>query len=327
MGIRGLNKLIERKSPRSIAKLPWLTFKGHNIAIDFDVLLRKHFSIQYEILLGELNPFLESPSDEDVIKNVSRSIIAHLESFYVRNKITPIIVLSGETPQEKKDHAHVTRAKERQSKEKRYKEHLRQYTLKNPKDYDNINPKIFMQHTKLKAAAANLPRNLLKDVVEILQEKGFSILRATFEAEELCAALCLEAKVQAVYSTDTENIVRRCPALITNIAKDQDDELVATITRYSDDLLEDLDITYKRFVEVCILAGCDYNFPTRGISAITAHKLIVKHGNLRQVRLNELKYDYSNINSRKCKEIFNLNHKRSSAECCANPDILVMILD
>ena len=41
-----------------------------------------------------------------------------------------------------------------------------------------------------------------------------------------------------------------------------------------DKILAGLDLTYDQFVDVCILAGCDYCETIRGIAATTAYKQV-----------------------------------------------------
>jgi hypothetical protein len=50
--------------------------------------------------------------------------------------------------------------------------------------------------------------------------------------------------------------------------------------------LEGLELTRDQFIDVCILCGCDYVPTIRGIGAVTALKLIKKHGCIEEVRLH-----------------------------------------
>ena len=47
--------------------------------------------------------------------------------------------------------------------------------------------------------------------------------------------------------------------------------------------LEDLDMTMDQFIELCILLGCDYLEPIKGIGPKTALKLLREHGSLAKV--------------------------------------------
>ena len=50
-----------------------------------------------------------------------------------------------------------------------------------------------------------------------------------------------------------------------------------------DKILSGLELTEEQFVDVCILAGCDYAEPIKGIAATTALKEVKKHGSLKGV--------------------------------------------
>ena len=48
-------------------------------------------------------------------------------------------------------------------------------------------------------------------------------------------------------------------------------------------LLEQLDVTMRRFVDFCILCGCDYTGHISGVGPKTAFKLLSQHGTVEGV--------------------------------------------
>ncbi|NIO45179.1 MAG: hypothetical protein GTN36_06555, partial [Candidatus Aenigmarchaeota archaeon] len=48
-------------------------------------------------------------------------------------------------------------------------------------------------------------------IIDILKNLGFPVLKATEEGEKLCSMLCIEGKVDAVYSRDTDVVAMGCP--------------------------------------------------------------------------------------------------------------------
>ena len=48
-------------------------------------------------------------------------------------------------------------------------------------------------------------------------------------------------------------------------------------------LLEQLDVTMRRFVDFCILCGCDYTGHISGVGPKTAFKLLSLHGSVEGV--------------------------------------------
>jgi flap endonuclease-1 len=47
--------------------------------------------------------------------------------------------------------------------------------------------------------------------------------------------------------------------------------------------LEGLDMTMPQFIELCILLGCDYLEPIRGVGPKSALKLMKDHGSLKEI--------------------------------------------
>ncbi|KAA1135750.1 Elongation of fatty acids protein 2 [Puccinia graminis f. sp. tritici] len=48
-------------------------------------------------------------------------------------------------------------------------------------------------------------------------------------------------------------------------------------------VLSGLELTMEQFIEFCVLCGCDYVDPLKGVAAKTAHKLMMEHGSLEKV--------------------------------------------
>lgn len=109
------------------------------------------------------------------------------------------------------------------------------------------------------------------------------VLRAVGESDGLCASLFMEGRVSAIYSTDTDMIVRGCTRLITSIAGAEGEgteSRFATVVRVDNAILEELGLTRTTFTETAIMAGCDYNDGIKGISFTTAHRHILSYGTI-----------------------------------------------
>jgi 5'-3' exonuclease len=164
---------------------------------------------------------------------------------------------------------------------------------------------------------------------DALDANGITHLQAIAEAEELCSALCLEGRVHAVYSTDTDNIVRRCPILITDISyRDNGNdimEMTASVTQYTNELPEALGLDYTGFVDLCILLGCDYNDGIPRWGLVKCFNEMSIHKNIESLIIAFPSIDFSKLNYDRCRQIFNLYHERSSKECCENQDAIDFI--
>uniref|UniRef100_A0A671RZA3 Probable flap endonuclease 1 homolog n=1 Tax=Sinocyclocheilus anshuiensis TaxID=1608454 RepID=A0A671RZA3_9TELE len=94
------------------------------------------------------------------------------------------------------------------------------------------------------------------------------------EAEALCAHLVKSGTVNAVASEDMDTLAFGGTVLLRQLNAKRDSE----VTEYSlPKLLEALQLTYKEFVDLCILLGCDYCDKIGGLGPSRALKLIKQH--------------------------------------------------
>lgn len=227
-------------------------------------------------------------------------------------------MIEGETPALKKEYALPKRAKGKSSAAIRLKS-LMKRLKKAGTTSENINPADFDKLVSLKRQTRKLSKSGHDAIIKALQDKGYPILQASGEAEELCSKLCLDQHVKAVYSTDTDNIVRRCPLLITSIEwSAKHNQVVAHTVSYDVAIHERLGLDYAQFVDYCIMMGCDYNERISGMYEWNIVQLLFSHGTLEAIeKTGEL--DLSSLNYKECRLLFK---ERSLEECCVNWDEL-----
>ena len=96
---------------------------------------------------------------------------------------------------------------------------------------------------------------------------GISYLHIDGEAEAIGSELCRIGYVDYVMTEDMDTLPFGCPKLIRNCLDrtQKRKDLISII--HLDKILLDLDMDYDKFVELCILCGCDYcqNIPRVGI--------------------------------------------------------------
>jgi 5'-3' exonuclease len=104
-----------------------------------------------------------------------------------------------------------------------------------------------------------------KEIIKgILSAVGIPVMIAEGEGEQLCAMLCIEGKVDAVYSRDTDLTAFGCPLTINEPSgyvynektHQVEESLKCTVFK---PVLSALDMEYKTFLDLCIMAGCDFN--------------------------------------------------------------------
>lgn len=135
----------------------------------------------------------------------------------------------------------------------------------------------------------------------LLKLMGIPYIVAPTEAEAQCALLAKAEKVYAAASEDMDTLTFDAPVLIRHLTfSEQRKEPIQEI--HLGKVLEGLDMERKQvsrhryhfmvpsliqllwqFIDLCILLGCDYLDPIKGIGPSTALKLIRDYGNLESV--------------------------------------------
>ena len=83
--------------------------------------------------------------------------------------------------------------------------------------------------------------------------------------------------VDYVLTEDMDTMVYGCPKLIRNcVEKDLKRKDIISIFTF-EEVIRGLDLTYDKFIDFCILCGCDYCPTVPKIGNITALKLIRKY--------------------------------------------------
>jgi 5'-3' exonuclease len=180
--------------------------------------------------------------------------------------IQQIYILDGDKEQniDKRD-THEKRAKQRE-KVKHEIDQMRQYFTQAIRANDILSitsDKIARMKTLLYQQVV-LDRASIDAFVEIITSLGIPYARASGDGERLCSILCVEGKVDAVFSSDTDCYAHGCHTLISDFADPVYDESrksyepqVSVVKLI--DILANLKLSYTQFVDLCIMAGCDYN--------------------------------------------------------------------
>ena len=102
---------------------------------------------------------------------------------------------------------------------------------------------------------------------------GIPYANAELEAEKTCAQLCCEGKVDAVLSEDTDVLAYGAPVFLSKINTSTD----TCVRVVHSELLEELQLSYDQFLDLCIMCGTDYNRNIDKIGVIKAYEIIRDH--------------------------------------------------
>jgi flap endonuclease-1 len=129
---------------------------------------------------------------------------------------------------------------------------------------------------KEKNSTCNINFNLVDDVKKMFTLMGVFQIQAKSEAEASAAILAKNGKVSAVVSEDLDSLVFGAPIVLRKFAqgsttKDKNQAVEINLLV----VLQQLNITFAQFIDLCILCGTDYTKSTlRNIGPIKALELI-----------------------------------------------------
>lgn len=122
-----------------------------------------------------------------------------------------------------------------------------------------------------------ISQDLLVPLFEKLRQKNIEFIVAPYEADAELAYLAYNRFVDMVITEDSDLLVYQCPLSVFKLDKDGNCNVIRRERLLR--LLSSCSLNQKQFVEVCVLAGCDYlpSVPRMGIR--TAVKRMNLFGN------------------------------------------------
>lgn len=228
MGIQYLNKYIKKMTTHhAISKLMLNDLSNKIIAIDTSIYLYKFISN---------NTLLES--------------IYVMIILFKQHRITPIFVFDGIPPIEKQS-----------------------IIIKRQTDKLNAQIKCEELEQKLNGSITSGEQTELLDAISALKKKfiklrkkdvervrnlmdafGVCNVEAEGEADELCAKLVITKKAYACLSEDMDLFLYGCPRVLRYLSLANS----TCVIYYLDKIIEDLNISFKEFKEICVLSGSEY---------------------------------------------------------------------
>lgn len=267
MGIKSLKTLIGQVVTETTLE----TFRGKRVVIDVSLYM-------YRFAYWNSNPLEGFKNQIQALKAVD---------------IDPVYVFDGEPPMVKEPVLQERR--ERQEKMEQKKQELETQLngiideLKQ-QDKDSIHrEKKQAKAMQLRLALSNHTKNMINVTPEhfdelrrLLTEMQIEWHNAVNEADSLAAKLCCNGTVSAVMTEDMDALAFGCAQVITGFSNDKNEIKLFRL----EDVLKAVECDYSRFVDLCIMCGCDYVARLYRIGPKTALKLLKKHGTIENVVSN-----------------------------------------
>ncbi|CAA7265483.1 unnamed protein product [Cyclocybe aegerita] len=260
MGIKGLTALLSQHAPNAIKEHDIKTLFGRKVAIDASMSI-------YQFLIAVRQ------RDGEMLTNDAGETTSHLMGFFYRtiriveNGIKPAYVFDGKPPEMKKG-VLSKRFEKREEAKAEGEEAKETGTAEDMDRFSRRTVKVTREHNE--------------ECRRLLKLMGIPVVIAPSEAEAQCAELARGGKVYAAGSEDMDTLTFKAPILFRHLTfSEAKKQPISEINLQV--ALDGLDMNMSQFVELCILLGCDYLEPIKGVGPKSALKLIKEHGSLKAV--------------------------------------------
>ena len=259
MGIKSLTQTVKKFSPASITHENLYKLSGKKVAVDASLII-------YQQLLSSPKSFFYNKQGK--ITNHITGLFYKIMNFITLD-IELLFVFDGKPPDNKQACIQGRKDKSMEAKEK-----INETTSKEDK-------------YKLERASLRVTREMINDVKTLLNLMGISYIHPEVgEGEAYASELCRMGVVDYVLTEDMDSLVYGCPKLIRNcVDKTMKRKGVISIFDY-DSIIQDIGLNHDKFIEFCILCGCDYCSQVPKIGNITALKLFQKYGSIEEIIKN-----------------------------------------
>lgn len=268
MGIKGFSLLLKHVKFQPL-RYSLSYFQGSRIAIDMSILLYR---------------FRYGCHDEDSPVHITRFLKKLL--YFLQNNITPIFIFEGKPPDAK-----LPTLQKRKNKQKKLQEKI-EILVKNGNNEEA---------KKLEKQCIVIKKTHSQDLITILQLLGIPFIKASGEAEALCATLSKKKLIDFTLTDDTDALLFGCSNIIKHTNENNVFDLLDTTS-----LLRHMNISFTQFREICILCGCDYSGTLPGIGPIKSLQYIKKHNTINNIiSLGIVKTVPDNFDYKKASKLFN----------------------
>ncbi|KIJ25184.1 hypothetical protein M422DRAFT_216932 [Sphaerobolus stellatus SS14] len=260
MGIKGLTALLAEHAPKAIKEHEIKTLFGRKVAIDASMSI-------YQFLIAVRQ------RDGEMLMNEQGETTSHLMGFFYRtiriveNGIKPAYVFDGKPPELKS--GVLAKRFERRAEAKEEGEEAKETgTAEDVDRFSRRTVKVTREHNE--------------ECRKLLRLMGIPVVVAPSEAEAQCAELARGGKVYAAGSEDMDTLTFNAPILYRHLTfSEAKKQPISEISLQR--ALEGLEMDRSQFIDLCILLGCDYLEPIKGIGPKSALKLIREFGDLGSV--------------------------------------------
>lgn len=308
MGIDKLIPFLKEKCPDSVLKLPITFFSGERIAVDGHAILHKIYSNAKRDIINRSGIEV----DEERFLHESLERITDFVLDHIKYDISLVFVWDGKISEYKEQEVAGRIEKSKENKRK-LDEKIEYINSLNPLKRTSED---IAELKQLQKNYSHIKYEHKEYIKKFISEMGFPSFTAENDGEKLCAELAMQNLVTAVISNDTDVLALGTKIFIHDRVGYILDEKTNTKVPgveciFLDAILEELNITYETFVDMCILAGCDFNSngAKKGIPGISigkSYKFLVTEGcnTIENVMKKYPQHPYELLKTDICRERF-----------------------
>jgi flap endonuclease-1 len=258
MGIKNLTSFLQEHCPTSIRKINLNELNGKKTAIDVSIFLYR-FKYKANRLIPK---FLEQ---------INRLRV---------NNITPIYIFDGIPGEEKKE---VIVSRQNKLKEKKV---LMDNLKKEIDETDDLEQKNKLKQTlyKLDNKTIHVTKEDVLQIKYMFDLLNIKYIQAIGEADLLCSKMCSTGKVDFVITEDMDILTSGSNLLLRDFNIYNNNATLFDLN----EILNKLEISYEKFVDLCIMLGCDYLKRPNGMGPKKSFKLIKDCENVDDIVLKML---------------------------------------
>lgn len=258
MGIKNLTSFLLEHCPDAIKQTQLFELRGKKAAIDVSIFLYR-FKYKGNKLIPKF------------FEQINRLRM---------NDITPIYIFDGIPDQLKQDTINTRKSKliDKHNKIEELKKELQ-----NTSDISKVS-EIHNQINNIDNKIISVTKDDIYLVKYLFDLLNIKYIQAQGEADLLCSKLCSTNIVDFIISEDMDLLTSGTKLLVRdfNIYNNK-------ITLYNlSKILEKLNISYERWVELCIMLGCDYLKRINGVGPKKSFRYIKEHNDIVSI-VNDLK--------------------------------------
>eukprot|EP00903_Cladosiphon_okamuranus_P016676 g15377.t1 len=262
MGIQGLTKLLSDEAPNCMKEVDLDSLTGRKVAVDASMAM-------YQFLIAVRSG---GEGQAQMLTNEAGEVTSHIQGMFNRTirmlskGVKPCYIFDGKPPQLKGGEL-----AKRTAKRAKAEAELKVATESDDKnDIDRFSKRL-----------VRVTRDHNEDCKKLLSLMGVPVVTAPSEAEAQCAALAREGVVYGTATEDMDALTFQTPKLLRRMTFSGVSQPILEVDYQK--LLQGLELSHEKFVDLCVLCGCDYTGSIKGIGPKKALALIRQHGTIEEI--------------------------------------------